>query len=159
MRKVLRKRLPREIKANLFRYVSLFIMIALCMYIVISLVDAAEIIIRGTEQNQKESNLEDGQITVFYPLTDDQTARIENKGVTIEEHFSYDIKMDDGSNLRIFKNREKIDLVVLDKYGVNNSNKSYGTAPGLAAGPNEAVLEKRYCEEHGISVGDLIKIG
>ena len=52
MKRVLRKRLPREIKANLFRYTSLFVMIALCMYIVIALVDAAETIIVGTEHNQ-----------------------------------------------------------------------------------------------------------
>lgn len=159
MKKVLKKRLPRQIKENFFRYASLFLMIALCMYIVISLVDAAETVIRGTKENQKESNLEDGQVTVFYPLQDDQAEEIENRGVTIEEHFSFDIGMDDGSILRIFKNRKKIDLVVLDRYGVNNKNVSYGTDPHLAENPDEIVLEKRYCEEHGISVGDKVKIG
>ena len=159
MKRVLRKRLPREIKANLFRYTSLFVMIALCMYIVIALVDAAETIIVGTEHNQAESNLEDGQLTVFYPLEDDQIEEIESKGVTIEEHFSYDIHMDDGSVLRIFKNREKIDLIVLDKYGENNKIESYGTDPRLAKAANEVVLEKRYCDVHGISVGDFVKIG
>ena len=159
MKRVLRKRLPREIKANLFRYASLFVMIALCMYIVIALVDAAETIIVGTEQNQADSKLEDGQLTVFYPLEDDQIEEIESKGVTIEKHFSYDIDMDDGSVLRIFKNREKIDLIVLDKFGENNKIESYGTDPRLAEAANEVVLEKRYCDVHGISTGDFVKIG
>ncbi|MCR5625755.1 MAG: ABC transporter permease [Lachnospiraceae bacterium] len=159
MKRVLRKRLPREIGANIFRYVSLFLMIALCMYIVIALVDAAETVIRGTEQNQADSNIEDGQITVFYPLQDDQIKQIEDRGVMIEEHFAYDLGMDDGSVLRIFKNREKIDLLVLDKYGVNNSIKSYGKDPRLAEGAGEIVLEKRYCAEHGIAVGDHVRIG
>ena len=159
MKRVLRKRLPREIRSNLFRYASLFLMIALCMYIVIALVDAAEVIITGTQENQTNSHLEDGQLTVFYPLQDDQIRQIENRGVTIEEHFSYDIDMEDGSVLRIFQNREKIDLVVLDQYGVHNQIESYGTEPHPAKGPNEVVLEKRYCDVHNISVGDSVRIG
>ena len=143
MKKVLRKRFPREIRANLFRYLSLFFMIALCMYIVIALVDAAEIVIRGTDANQKTSNMEDGQVTLFTPLLDDQIEEIEKAGVTIEPHISYDINMEDGSVLRIFKNRQKVDLIVLDKYGVNNKNESYGTDPYLARSSNEIVLEKR----------------
>ena len=159
MKKVLIKRFPREIRANLFRYLSLFFMIALCMYIVIALVDAAEIVIRGTDLNQKNSNLEDGQVTLFTPLLDDQIEEIEKAGVTIEPHISYDINMEDGSVLRIFKNRQKVDLIVLDKYGVNNKNESYGTDPHLAQSSNEIVLEKRYAEEHDLSVGDHIRIG
>lgn len=159
MRRVLRKRFPREIRANLFRYISLFFMIALCMYIVIALVDAAETVIGGTDKNQADSNLEDGQFTVFTPLFDKQIEEIESKGVTIEAHISYDIDMEDGSVLRIFKNREKIDRVVLDVYGVNNKISRYGTDPRPAKTANEVVLEKRYCEEHDISVGDSIKIG
>lgn len=134
-------------------------MIALCMYIVIALVDAAETVIGGTDKNQAESNLEDGQFTVFTPLLDKQIEEIESKGVTIEPHISYDIDMEDGSVLRIFKNREKIDRVVLDVYGVNNKISRYGTDPRPAETANEVVLEKRYCEEHDISVGDSIKIG
>ena len=159
MKRVLRKRLPREIGENLFRYASLFVMIALCMYIVIALVDAAEMIIQGTERNQADSNLEDGQFTVFYPLQEDQIGRIEEKGVTVEEHFAYDVGMEDGSVLRIFKNREKIDLIVLDRFGVNNRIADYGTDPRLADGENEVVMEKRYCDEHGICVGDRVRIG
>ncbi|MCR5282521.1 MAG: ABC transporter permease [Lachnospiraceae bacterium] len=159
MKRVLRKRLLREIRANLFRYISLFVMIALCMYIVIALVDAAEVIIVGTEKNQADSHLEDGQFMLFYPLERDQIEQIENSGVTLEEHFSYDIDMEDGSALRIFKNREKIDHVVLDRYGDNNNILSYGTDPQFADGPNEVVLEKRYCDVRGISVGDHVKIG
>ena len=59
MNRVLRKRMPREIKNNFFRYLALFLMIVLCMYIVTSMVGAAEIVIQGTENNQKVSKLED----------------------------------------------------------------------------------------------------
>ncbi|MBQ8116450.1 MAG: ABC transporter permease [Lachnospiraceae bacterium] len=146
MNKVLRKRFPREIRANLFRYLSLFLMIALCMYIIIAIVDAAEIIIQGTAANQQASDLEDGEVTVFTPLLAEQIRQIEAAGVTIESHVSYDVTLEDGSILRIFVNREKIDRVVLDD-------------GRMAQQSNEVVLEKRYCAEHDIVCGDIIRIG
>ena len=145
MGKILFKRFPRQIRANLFRYLSLFFMIALCIYIIISLVDSAEIVIQGTRVNQKESVLEDGQVTVFNPLTSEQISSIEAKGVNIEDHKSFDVTLEDGSVIRIFQNRNKIDKVVLDE-------------GRLAGSANEIVLEKRYCEEHDIKVGGRIRI-
>ncbi len=146
MNRILRKRFPRQIRADFFRLGSLFLMIALCMYIVIALVDAAEIIITGTENNQEESHIEDGQFTVFNALTESQISEIENGGVTIEPHISYDMTLDDGSVIRVFKNRTLIDTVTLD------SGRE-------ATAANEIVLEKRYCEEHDISVGSILVIG
>ena len=146
MNRILRKRFPRQIKADFFRLGSLFLMIALCMYIVIALVDAAEVVIRGTAKNQIETSLEDGQFTVFNALTDDQLGEIADTGVTIEPHISYDLTLDDGSVIRVFRNRELIDRVVLD-----NGRE--------ASSDNEIVLEKRYCEVHGINVGDTLRIG
>ncbi len=146
MNRILRKRFPRQIKADFFRLGSLFLMIALCMYIVIALVDAAEVVIRGTAKNQIETSLEDGQFTVFNALTDDQLGEIADTGVTVEPHISYDLTLDDGSVIRVFRNRELIDRVVLD------SGRE-------ASSDNEIVLEKRYCEEHGISAGDVLDIG
>lgn len=146
MNRILRKRFPRQIKADFFRLGSLFLMIALCMYIVIALVDAAEIIITGTEKNQEESHIEDGQFTVFNALTESQLSEIENAGVTIEPHISYDMTLDDGSVIRVFKNRTLIDIVTLD------SGRE-------ATAANEIVLEKRYCEEHDIGVGSVLLIG
>ncbi|MBR5421517.1 MAG: ABC transporter permease [Lachnospiraceae bacterium] len=146
MNRVLSRRFPRQIKADLFRYASLFVMIALCMYIVIALVDAAEIVIQGTERNQIESNLEDGQLSVFSPLSEEELERIRDRGVTIEPHISYDLKLENGTVLRIFKNRKLIDRVTLDE-------------GELAGDVHEIVLEKRYCEELGIRTGDMIHIG
>lgn len=146
MNRILRKRFPRQIRADFFRLGSLFLMIALCMYIVIALVDAAEVIITGTEKNQIASRIEDGQFTVFNPLSDAQLDEIRNSGVAIEPHISYDMTLDDGSVIRVFKNRELIDTLTLDE-------------GRLASGENEIVLEKRYCEVHDISVGSVLSIG
>ena len=139
MNRILRKRFPREIKNNFFRYFALFFMIVLCMYLITSMVDAAEVIIRGTDNNQIESKLEDGQITVFSKFTDSELEEMADKGVTIEPHFSFEVTLEDNSVLRVFKNREKVDLVTLDQGRPAESD-------------NEIVLEKRYCEEHEITL-------
>jgi len=146
MNRILRKRFPRQIRADFFRLGSLFLMIALCMYIIVALVDAAEIVITGTENNQIKTHLEDGQFTVFNPLSEKELEEIRNTGVTVEPHISYDLTLDDGSVIRVFENRQLIDTVVLD----------CGT---YAQSADEIVLEKRYCEEHDISVGDMIYTG
>ena len=146
MNRILRRRILRELKDNLSRYLSLMLMIILSMYLIISIVDAAEIIIQGTEYNQRISNCEDGQVTVFTPLTEEQLEAIEEAGVTIEPHLSFDVTADeDGSALRIFKNRESIDTVILED-------------GALAQTSYEVVLEKRYCEEHDLKVGDTWSI-
>ena len=77
MKRILRKRIPREIRENFFRYLALFAMIVFCMYIIIAMLDAAETIIQGTEHNQEISHVEDGQITVFTRLTESQISEIE----------------------------------------------------------------------------------
>ncbi|MCR4793012.1 MAG: ABC transporter permease [Lachnospiraceae bacterium] len=145
MRKILRKRIPREIRENFFRYLALFVMIVFCMYIIIALVDAAETIMQGTANNQRLTHAEDLQITVFNRLTASQISEIEERGVTVEAHFSFDESLPDGSVLRIFENREKIDTLMLE------SGRE-------ASEDNEIVIEKRYAEVHDLHDGSVIEI-
>lgn len=121
-------------------------MIVMGMYIIVSVVGAAETVIIRTEETGAINHVEDGQFSVFTQLTAAQEKAITDNGVTLEKMFSFDLEMPDNSVLRIFKVREKIDLIDLD----------YGRIPEKSG---EILLEKRYCEEHKISVGDMIKIG
>ncbi len=146
MNKVLNKRILRDLKANFARYLALLLMIIAGMFIIISIVGAAETIITGTKALAVKNNVEDGQFSVFLPLTEKQEKKLFDSGVTIEKMFSADMKMSDGSTLRLMKIREKINFIQLDN-GVLPTRKG------------EAVIEKRYSEEHEISVGDSIKIG
>ena len=146
MNKVLNKRILRDLKVNFARYSALLLMIIAGMFIIISIVGAAETIIRGTNELIIENKVEDGQFGVFLPLTAEQEKELTDSGATIERMFSADMKMADNSTLRLMKIREKINLIHLDS----------GTLP---AKQGEAVIEKRYSEEHNISVGDSIEIG
>ncbi len=146
MNKVLNKRILRDLKANFARYLALLLMIIAGMFIVIAVVGAAETIITGTNELVIENRVEDGQFSVFLPLTEEQEAELTDSGVTIEKMFSADMEMADGSTLRLMKIREKINLIQLDE----------GVLPSKTG---EAVIEKRYSEEHGINLGDSVEIG
>lgn len=146
MNKVLNKRILRDLRANFARYLALLLMIIAGMFIIIAIVGAAETIITGTHSLAAENKVEDGQFSVFIPLTERQENELADSGVTIEKMFSADMKMSDGSTLRLMEIREKINLIQLDE-GV------------LPTKTGEAVIEKRYSEEHGISVGDSVEVG
>ena len=146
MQRILRKRIFRDLRENFFRYLALGFMIILGMYIVISLVGAADSIIEGTKDAAEANRVEDGQFKVFVPLSEEENLSIAEAGVVLEEHFSLDYELSDDSTLRIFSKREKIDLVQADSGNIPAKN-------------GEILLEKRYCEEHDISVGDAVTMG
>lgn len=144
MNKVLNKRILRDLKANFARYLALLLMIIAGMFIVIAVVGAAETIITGTNELAEQNKVEDGQFSVFLPLTDEQEQSLTDSGVTIERMFSVDMDMG-GSTLRLMKVRERINLIHIDD----------GTLPTKTG---EVVIEKRYSEEHSISLGDSVEI-
>lgn len=146
MNRVLRKRLGRELKTNFARYLALVLLIVMGMYIIVSVVASADTIIDGTAEHGKQNKVEDGQFGVFIPLTDEQEKEITDKGITLEQHFSIDVTAKDGSKLRVFRKRNDIDLIELD-------------SGRFAEKKGEAVVEKRYSEEHSLSVGDKLTAG
>lgn len=146
MNKVLSKRIPREFKSNLPKYIALLLLIVLCMYLVTAMVASSETIIIRTDEHNAANHVEDGQFTTFLPLTDEQEKDITDKGVTLERMYSLDIKAEDGSTLRVMKNRRNIDLVELIS----------GEYPSK---DNEAAVERRYAEEHSLNVGSKLTVG
>ena len=106
MNRVLRKRLLRDLKSNLGRYLALVLLIVMGVFLVVSMVGSADAIIQGTEEKGKDSFIQDGQFTVFVPLTDSELEKLSEGGNVIEEQFSADLPTDDGKVLRLFKNRD-----------------------------------------------------
>lgn len=145
MNRVLRKRLPRDLKSNFLRYLALVLLIIMGMYVVISIVGAADTIIAGSTAKAEENHLEDGQFEVLFPLTDSQENELADTGIDLEKMFSMDMEAEDGSTIRLMKNRRNINLINLDEGRLAKSN-------------GEIVLEKRYCAEHGLKTGDHITI-
>lgn len=145
MQRVLRKRVFRDLRENLFRYLALGFLVIIGMYIIVSLIGAGVTIIDGTNEHDLANQREDGQFEVFVPLTNAQIAHIEDAGAQVEPMFYEDYTVDSGKVVRVFANRERIDLAECDE-------------GRLAEAENEIAVEKRFSEENGIQVGDTLTL-
>lgn len=145
MQKVLRKRVLRDLKENLFRYIALAFLIIIGMYVIVSLIGAGATIIDNGEAHDKANKIEDGQFSVFVPLSDDEISQLEDAGAEVEKMFYEDYDVMDGKTLRVFANRKNIDLVECDE-------------GRLAENDDEIVVEKRFSQVNEVSVGDTIQI-
>lgn len=145
MNRIFGKRILREVKENFLRWFALFLMIVMGMYIVVAVVGAAENIIEGSNKAAEKNLVESGEFKTFLPLTQMQEKLLCDMEIELEQEFFVDITQGDGRVLRLMKNREKINLIALDRG--RQADKM-----------GEIVLEKRYCEENGLAVGDKIEI-
>ena len=146
MRRVLRKRLPRDFRAGFGRYLALILVIAMGIYLVIGIVGSAETVLHGTKDKRSEFVTEDGFFSVFLPLTDEELKKVGEGGTVIQPEFYTDLTVDADSKLRMFKNRADIDKMILDE-------------GRLAEKDGECAIEKRYAAENALKVGDIIKAG
>lgn len=145
MQKILRKRVFRDLKENLFRYLALGLLIILCMYMIGSLVGAGETIVQGVDEQAEKNHVEDGQFTCFVPLSKGNNKVLAEHDVELEKMFYLDFAKQK-ETIRVFQNRQKINLVALRE-------------GRLAEKENEIVLERRYAEEHQYTVGSQIMLG
>ncbi len=145
MQKILSRRVWRELKANFFRYLALFALIVMGMYIIIAMVGGAEMVIQNVEKGHEVNNLEDGQFGVFVPLNHQEITAIEEKGVSLEEAFFLDYHVEK-STLRVFANREKMNRFAL-------------TEGSMLAGEGEILLEQHYARANAYTLGSVIIVG
>lgn len=146
MQKVLRKRIIRDLKSNLARYIALAFLVILSMYLVVSLVGAAETIIQGSRESDRKSGVEDGQFSLFVPMKEEEWNNLTDEGITLEKMFFLDYSVMKSKTLRVYQNREKIDQIAL-------CDGDYAKAE------DELVLERKFAENNEIKVGDTLELG
>ncbi|MCR4585853.1 MAG: ABC transporter permease [Lachnospiraceae bacterium] len=147
MQKVLRKRIFRSLRKHLIRYMMLGLMIAMGIFLVVTIVGSGETLSRGTVSLAKETDLEDGEFEVFVPLSAGNKTHIKDMGIELEEQFYFDYETGDEyfGTLRIFRIREKI-------------NRAYYISGSGPEQKNDILIEKRYAAEHELECGDTIDI-
>ena len=145
MQRLLYRKMWRELRAAWPRYLALGLVICFAMYLIVSLIGAADTVILGTARHGEANGIEDGQFTTFVSLTDEQERALTGAGVELERAFFLDYELENGSVLRVFRLREDIDRAELEA--------------GALPGDGEVALEKRYCEENGIAPGDRVRVG
>ena len=146
MKSPLRKRLPRELKGEIGKYLVVLILMIAMIGFVSGFLVADGSMLKAYNEGFEKYKIEDGNFRIKKKITKSQRENIEKNGVTLYENFYLEEALDNGSTMRIFKNREKINLVCLME----------GKLPEKAG---EMAIDRMYADNNKISVGDTLKSG
>lgn len=91
-------------------------------------------------------NIEDGNLRTAEQIYKTQREEIEKLGIKLYENFYLEESLDNGSTMRIFKNREEVNRVCLMK----------GELPTKTG---EIAIDRMYADNNSLSVGDTLQSG
>ena len=145
MKNPLNRSLWREFKQNLTRYLS----ISIVLIVMISAVSGFLTVVYSVKdllyKNQDECNVEDGQFAVTQTLNKDTKDKIEDLDLNLYENFYSEQDLSDDTMIRIYKNREKVDIATVYE-GILPKNK------------HEIALDRLFAEKNDYKVGETIHL-
>lgn len=145
MKNPLRKRFKRDLKSNKGRYFAILLMMTVTIAIMSGFLAVADGAQKVLNENRADCKLEDGSFTAVKTISTDAQAETEKLGVTVYENDYVNEKLPDEATLRIYQNREQLNLVtVID--GKSPVNK------------NEIAVDRLFAESYGLAVGESLTI-
>lgn len=146
MKSPLRKRIPRELRAEFGKYLVVLIIMISTIGFVSGFLVADGSMIQAYNEGFEKYNIEDGNFRVKKELTSSQKKDISAHNVTLYENFYIEQAVDNGSTMRFFKNRKDVNKVCLMK----------GKLPTTI---DEIAIDRMYADNNHISVGDVLTSG
>lgn len=146
MKNPLRKRLLRELRQEMGKYLVVFILMVATIGFVSGFLVADGSMLTAYDNSFEKYNIEDGNFATEEKVYKNQQETIEGYGVKLYENFYVEKALSNGSTLRIFKNREEVNKVCLMK---GKMPKEIG----------EIVIDRMYADNNKLSVGDTLKSG
>ena len=145
MRNPLNKRLKRDLKNNLGRYMTIFVMFLLTISMVSGFLVAGSSMKISYEKGIEENNVEDGRFTLKQPIRDENVESLEDLNIKIYENNYIKVKVLDDSKIVIYKNRKKVDKVSLFEGKIPNKK-------------NEIAIDRLFAKNNDLKIGDEIKV-
>ena len=146
MKNPLRKRLPRELKGELGKYLVVFILMVASIGFVSGFLVADNSMLIAYNEGFEKYNIEDGNFRTAEQVHKTQREEIEALGVKLYDNYYVEEPLDNGSTMRFFKNRQQVDKICLMK----------GELP---AGTGEIAIDRMYADNNNLSVGDTLRSG
>ena len=146
MKSPLRKRLPRELKSEIGKYLVVFILMVASIGFVSGFLVADNSMLIAYKEGFEKYNIEDGNFRTAEQVHKTQREEIEALGVKLYDNYYVEEPLDNGSTMRFFKNRQEVDKVCLMK----------GELP---AGTGEIAIDRMYADNNNLSVGDTLRSG
>ena len=144
MKNPLRKRLPRELKGELGKYLVVFILMVLTIGMVSGFLVADGSMIVAYNDGFEKYNIENGNFRTNQQIYKSQKEEIQNLGIKLYENFYIEEPLDNGSTMRFFKNRTEINGVCLMQ----------GELPKATG---EIAIDRMYADNNDLKVGDTLK--
>ena len=144
MKNPLLKRLPRELKTEIGKYIALFLFLALTIGLVSGFLVAGGSMIKAYDDSFEKFNIEHGHFTTAFELESKLISDTEEENdIDIYPLFNRNTENQHGHSMRIFRPREDINKIDMMK----------GEFPETE---REIVIDRLYAENNGISIGDTL---
>ena len=143
MKNPLYKRIPRELKADIGKYIALFLFLTLTIGFCSGFLVAGGSMKGAYDESFEKYNIENGHFTLAEKVNQDVLEKVED--VAIYELFSKDKELENEHTMRIYKMRKD----------VNRTDLMEGSYP---ESDNEIVIDRLYATNNEIAVGDSIEI-
>lgn len=147
MKNPLYKRLPRELKSDIGKYLVIFLFVAGMIALVSGFLVADNSMIAAYNEGFTKYNMEDGNFELYMEAEEDLIKTLEKEGVTIYDsrYVNEDIQPGD-KTMRVYKNRDEINLACVME-------------GRLAETADEIAIDRMFADNNGYHVGDQINVG
>ena len=138
-------RMSRRKKMEPWYYVGpIFLLLVITIGFVSGFLVADGSMIKAYTEGIDNYNTENGHFRTSEKMNDAQIQSVEENGIRIYNNFYLEQDLTNGSTMRIFANREQVNLACLME----------GEFPKAA---NEIVIDRMYADNNKISIGDTLK--
>ncbi|MBR3598315.1 MAG: ABC transporter permease, partial [Lachnospiraceae bacterium] len=145
MKNPLNKRFVRELKSDLGRYIVLFVFIVAMIAIVSGFQVAGNSMIKAYDESFEKYSIEDGNFELIAKADEELISKIEENDVTIYENFYLEEETTLGTTMRIFKNREEVNMVCLMS----------GKFP---VADDDIAIDRIHANKNELEIGDTITV-
>jgi len=147
MRNPLMKRLPRELKSEIGKYLVIFLFFVIVIGFVSGFLVSSGSMQVTFDETFDKYNIEHGNFELFFEADEDLIETLEKEDVTIYENYYIEKETKDfESTLRMFKKREVVNLECLME----------GELPTQGG---DIAIDRVYAQNNGLSIGDTLKVG
>jgi putative ABC transport system permease protein len=143
MRNPLNRRILRELKQDIGKYIVIFVLLVISIGFVSGFIVAGSSMLKAYNGSFEKYTIENGHFRTGDRLLDTEIKAIEKKKVRVKELFYIEQPLDNGTNIRIYDQRDEVDLVCVMK-------------GRLAQKPGEIAIDRMYAVNNGLEIGDVL---
>lgn len=142
----LRKRLLRELRSELGKYLVIFLMLAGTIGMVSGFLVAAESMMVTYDEGLEKYNVENGHFNLQRALNRSRKKAVEQLGISVYEMFYTEKEFTNATKLRIYADRTEVNTVCL-------------MSGELPEAPDELAIDRMYADNNGLKPGDTLSDG